>query len=78
MERPLNYGDLCEYLQVSYHTLRKWVRRRQIPHVRLPNGGIRFYVCSVDAWLQTQAKAPAEHQGVVADHADADRHAAAG
>lgn len=50
--------DVCEYLNISIHTLDKWVSGHKIPHLRF-NGTIRFDPSATRAWANGQSTTPA-------------------
>ena len=53
--------DLARYLQCSMTTVRRWISRGEIPHIRLGKL-VRFRRSEVDAWLTRyhEGEMPAE------------------
>jgi excisionase family DNA binding protein len=51
---PLNVGDLAQLLNVTQTTVLRWVRRRQIPAVRIGDT-IRFDPGMLADWVELQA-----------------------
>ena len=51
----ISYRQLAAWLGVPHPTLRTWVRRRRIPHVRLGARCVRFDPAMVQAWLATSS-----------------------
>lgn len=49
--RLLTYDDLAEVLKVDQRTLRRWVRRNEIPYVRLGRR-VRFFPERIRDWLK--------------------------
>lgn len=52
MTRPITLKEACEYLGVCSKTLYKWVGEQSIPHIRLPNGRIRFDEGDLEKWMK--------------------------
>ena len=48
----LTTGDAAAFLGVSEETLRRWADRKQIRHVRLPSGQLRFDPADLTAALE--------------------------
>lgn len=48
-ERPLAIREAAAQLGVATKTLRRWVRKGQIPAIRLPSGRLRFRPVDVEA-----------------------------
>jgi len=62
----LDARETAAYLAVSETTLRRMVRRGDLPHVRLGEVGVRFRLVDLDAWLAartSRAWAPAKGRG---------------
>ena len=51
MDKFLSIKSVSEKLEVSEKTLYRWTKLRQIPHVRLPKGTIRFSEAVINSWL---------------------------
>ena len=51
---PLNVADLAKLLCVSEATVQRWVRRRQIPSIRIGDV-IRFDPAYLADWMEMQA-----------------------
>lgn len=48
-----DYTWLCEYLQISIHSARRWVCEHRIPFIKLANGSlVRFRKDDIAAWLE--------------------------
>jgi len=58
---PLNVKDLAELLGVTEPTVQRWVRRRQIPAIRVGDV-IRFDPGMVGDWIELQAAASQRYQ----------------
>jgi excisionase family DNA binding protein len=54
-ERLLTTRELAEFLGVIPETVLRWVRRGQLPAIKLPSGAIRFRESDVDAWLEARS-----------------------
>jgi excisionase family DNA binding protein len=50
-ERLLTARDLAERLAVSPETILRWMRRGQLPAVKMPGGAVRFRPEAIDSWL---------------------------
>lgn len=62
----LDTPEAAAYLAVSETTLRRMVRRGDLPHVRLGEVGVRFRLVDLDAWLAARTSrewAPAPGRG---------------
>ncbi len=46
----MDVQQAAEYLGLSEYTLREWVRKRKIPHLKV-NGSLRFRKSKLDRWL---------------------------
>jgi excisionase family DNA binding protein len=55
MPKLLTPDELCEYLQVSKSTLRKWCASDRIPHSKMPNGSVRFDQAAIDRWIKLRS-----------------------
>jgi excisionase family DNA binding protein len=53
---PLNVKDLAELLDVTEATIQRWVRRHQVPAIRVGDI-IRFDPCMLADWIELQAAA---------------------
>jgi excisionase family DNA binding protein len=51
---PLNVKDLAELLDVTEGTIQRWVRRRQVPAIRVGDV-IRFDPGMLADWIELQA-----------------------
>ena len=54
-DRLLTARELGERLGVSPETVLRWVRRGELPAIRLPGGAVRFREDEVEAWLEERA-----------------------
>lgn len=52
-ERLLTAGDAADILQMPTAKVSKFAKRNQIPHVRLPDGEIRFVEADLWRWICT-------------------------
>ena len=57
--RLLTAREVAELLGVSAETVLRYVRRGELPAIRLPGGAIRFQPDAIDAWLTARATLPA-------------------
>ena len=46
---------VADVLGVSTETVLRWVRRGELPAIRLPSGALRFPESTLDAWLAARA-----------------------
>lgn len=53
--RLLTARAVAERLDLSPETVLRWVRRGDLPAIRLPSGAIRFREDDVEAWLEERA-----------------------
>jgi excisionase family DNA binding protein len=53
--RLLTARAVAELLGVSSETMLRWVRRGELPAIRLPGGAIRFREDELEAWLAERA-----------------------
>jgi excisionase family DNA binding protein len=51
----LTAREVAGMLGVSTETALRWVRRGELPAIRLPGGAIRFREDEVEGWLQERA-----------------------
>jgi len=51
----LTAREVADVLGVSAETVLRWVRRGDLPAIRLPGGAIRFRGDDLDEWLQARA-----------------------
>jgi excisionase family DNA binding protein len=51
----LTARQVAELLGVSSETILRYVRRAELPAIRLPGGAIRFREDQLDAWLSERA-----------------------
>ncbi len=51
-DRLLTAREVAELLGVCAETVLRWVRRSELPVIRLPGGAIRFRWSEIEAWLQ--------------------------
>jgi excisionase family DNA binding protein len=51
----LTARQVADLLGVSAETILRWVRRGQLPAIRLPGGAIRIREDEIDAWLGERA-----------------------
>ena len=47
----IGYDAAAAYLAVPISTLRSWVCRKQVPHIRLTGRVVIFDVAELDRWL---------------------------
>ena len=62
----LDAREAAAYLAVAESTLRRMVRRGDLPHVRLGEVGVRFRLVDLDAWLAARTSrewTPAKGRG---------------
>ena len=62
----LDTREAAAYLAVAESTLRRMVRRGDLPHVRLGEVGVRFRLVDLDAWLAARTSrewTPAKGRG---------------
>ena len=62
----LDAREAAAYLAVSETTLRRMVRRGELPHVRLGKVSVRFRLLDLDAWLAAKTSrgwTPAKGRG---------------
>jgi excisionase family DNA binding protein len=63
-DRLLTVAEAAEFLAVSQSTLRRWLRGRQIEHVRLGRSvRIRFSV--LERWLNDRTVQPTDYAGLL-------------
>jgi excisionase family DNA binding protein len=55
MSRLLTARTVAGLLDVSTETVLRWVRRSELPAVRLPGGPVRFREDEIEAWLASRA-----------------------
>ena len=48
----LNVHQVAAYLSVSVWSVQRWAKAGQIPHFRLPGGGLRFEFEMLEAFLE--------------------------
>lgn len=53
--RLLTTRELAEQLGVSAETVLRWVKRGQLPGIRLPSGALRFPEATIEQWLASRA-----------------------
>lgn len=49
-------NQVAEWLGVTPDTVSRWVKQGKLPHVPLPNGGLRFDKAVLEAWREQQQK----------------------
>lgn len=54
MSKLLTIEELAEQIQVSKHTLYKWVAANKIPHIPMPNRAVRFDPVAIEKWLKSR------------------------
>jgi excisionase family DNA binding protein len=54
-DRLLTARTVADLLDLSTETVLRWVRRGELPAIRLPSGQLRFRGSDVDAWLVERA-----------------------
>lgn len=62
----LDVREAAAYLAVAESTVRRMVRRGELPHVRLGEVGVRFRLVDLDSWLAERTSrewAPAKGRG---------------
>jgi excisionase family DNA binding protein len=62
---------VAQRLGVSTETVLRWVRRGELPAIRLPNGGLRFGEQQLEEWLEGRAT-PAQGAAVLTTTTTAD------
>lgn len=62
----LCYADAALLLEVRPSTLRGWVQRRHIPHLRLGDRTVRFQRTELIAWLESHRVPVGEMAGFAA------------
>jgi excisionase family DNA binding protein len=55
MSALLTTREVAELLGVSTETVLRWVRRGELPAIRLPGGALRFPEATLYAWLAERA-----------------------
>jgi excisionase family DNA binding protein len=53
--RLLTAREVADTLGVSAETVLRWMRRGELPAIRLPGGAIRFREDELDGWLAERA-----------------------
>jgi excisionase family DNA binding protein len=53
-DRLLTAREIAERVGVSSETVLRWVRRGEIPAIKLPGGAIRFSAGEFEAWLKAR------------------------
>ncbi len=56
--RRVGYSVCAAYIGVKQGTLRAWVSRRKVPHLRLGPQTVIFDLDAIDAWLAEHVIAP--------------------
>jgi excisionase family DNA binding protein len=51
-EEILNKEGAAAFLRVQPRTIQEWMRKRLIPHVKLPSGAVRFRRSQLIAWIE--------------------------
>lgn len=51
--RLMTSSAAAELLELTPRQVDRLARNGEIPHVRLPNGAIRFDACDLAAWIET-------------------------
>lgn len=54
-DRLLTARVVAERLDVSTETILRWIRRGELPAIRLPGGAIRIVDAELEAWLAARA-----------------------
>lgn len=49
-------NQVAEWLGVTPDTVSRWVKQGKLPHIPLPNGGLRFDKAVLEAWREQQQK----------------------
>jgi excisionase family DNA binding protein len=68
-ERLLATREVSDRLGVSTETVLRWVRRGELPAIRLPGGALRFRETDLEAWLAARTSGAAD-RGVSATRTD--------
>ncbi len=50
LQTVLTATEVAQYLKVKEGTLRNWVYKSQIPHIKV-NGALRFRIQDIDKWM---------------------------
>ena len=53
--RLLTAREVADTFGMSAETLLRWVRRGDLPAIRLPGGAIRFRADELDRWIEDRA-----------------------
>ncbi len=69
-DRLLTARAMAERFGVSAETVLRWVRRGELPAIKLPGGAVRFQEDLLDEWL---AKRATPRRGVLTTTPDAAR-----
>ena len=67
-DRLLTARVVAERLDVSAETVLRWIRKGELPAIRLPGGTVRIGEDELEAWLQERAT---PRRGVLATRDDA-------
>jgi excisionase family DNA binding protein len=59
----LTIHELADHLSVSTRTVDRYVRRGQIPFVRLPGRSLRFRADAVEEWITRRTVTPRQTGG---------------
>ncbi len=54
----LTASDVAEILRVTSAYVNRLTKRGAMPHVRLPDGEVRFDAADVEAWIDAQRRSP--------------------
>lgn len=54
----LNYREAAELLGIQPATLRRWTRRKRVPHLRFGTHSVKFDRAALLLWIDQQRVAP--------------------
>ena len=61
IDEVMDYRGLSVYLKYAQGTLRHWVMRKEIPHIKIGKS-VRFYKKHIDAWLEENCRVQKRRQ----------------
>ena len=64
MTRLLTARVVAEQFDVSIETVLRWVRRDELPAIRLPSGQIRFREAELEEWLEQRSIGVVDHRSL--------------
>lgn len=54
MSKLFTIEQLAEQMEVSKHTIYKWVAANKIPHIKMPNQAVRFESTAIEKWIKSR------------------------